>query len=345
MPRAPKPEIAGEVYHITSFGTVERKLFPNDTSCQQFLQLLEEIASTYGVEIHGFVLLDDSYRLLIKTPSPNLKQFMHRLNVGYTARLNRRSEKGAVFGERLRAILVEPGESLLRLSRHFHLAPIQKHLVNPANLNSVRTQFFTEQSVHLRLQALREYRWSSYRAYAGYIAGPEWLHRELVLRAAAAVAPEPGLAPERSYRAYVEQAARIGLQEDILNAVRKRLFLGGDQFVARMEGTMEQHLRSGGMLSSKARIDWARIVQAVEKVRGRRWEEFIDKYGDPGRDLALYTARKLGGYTLRELGERVGGIGLTAIGQAVTRFEQQLAKDLTLRRQFSTIQKRLLVKK
>jgi hypothetical protein len=38
----------------------------------------------------------------------------------------------------------------------------------------------------------------------------------------------------------------------------------------------------------------------------------------------------------------VGGLGITAVGQAVTRFERQLAKDLTLRKQFTTLQKRFL---
>jgi putative transposase len=345
MPRPLRPEIAGELYHVTCFGAEERKLFPNDATCKHFLHLLEEAISTYGIEIHGFVLLDDSYRLLVKTRTANLKQFMHRLNVGYTVGLNRQSESGgAAFGERMRIILVEPGENLLRLSRHLHLAPIQEHLVNPTTLNSVRVQFFTEESVQLRLRTLREYRWSSYRAYAGYIAGPEWLRRDLVLGAVAVASGEWDMSPEKSYRTYVEQAARIGLKEDILNAVKKRLFLGDEEFVARMKGTLEKHAREGGSLSSKARIDWDRIVKAVEKVRGRRWDEFINEYGDSGRDLALYAARKLGGYTLREAGERVGGMGITAVGQAVTRFERQLAKDLTLRKQFTILQERLLAK-
>jgi putative transposase len=344
MPRPIKPELAGGLYHVTSFGIEERKLFPNDQSAQHFLKLLADMIGTYGVEVHGYLLLDDIYRLLVRTPSPNLKQFVHRLNVTYTSWFNRSfGGGGSVFGERLQAILVEPGEHLLRLSRHFHLAPIQKQLVNPVKLNSVGSEFFAEESVQKRIQSLREYAWSSYRAYAGFVGGPEWLSRNLILGAAMATAIEPDASPEKNYRAYVERAARMGLEEDILNKVRKRLYLGGDQFVARVAGTIDKQARGGG-LAARQQVSWDQIVQAVEKVKGRQWDDFSNEYGDPGRDLALYAARKLGGYTLRELGERVGGIGLTAVGQAVTRFERQLNKDLALRRQFTSIQKELSTK-
>jgi hypothetical protein len=342
MPRALRPEIAGGFYYLTCEGTETRRLFPRDDDYRYFVELLESAGPTFGVEIHGFVLLDDAYRLLIKTQSANLKQFMQRINVWYSAWFKKHSaDGGAVFGERFQSILVEPGTPLARLSRHFHLIPIREHLVDAAGLSSARFQFFDETSVKARIQQLREYQWSSYRYYAGYATAPKWLHTDLILKSVMGLTGKAEGDAQKTYRTYVEQAARIGLEEDILKSVRKRVFLGSERFVEKMRGALEKHAADKES-AHQTRVEWETIVEAVEKVRGRKWSEFVETYGDPGRDLALYAARKHGSYTLKELGDRVGGMGVTAVGQAVTRFESQLATSETLKRDLANIQKEIL---
>lgn len=54
--------------------------------------------------------------------------------------------------------------------------------------------------------------------------------------------------------------------------------------------------------------DWRRllpfpeVMAAVATVRGEPWESFVNRYGDWGRDLALYIGRVRCGLTLKELG-------------------------------------------
>jgi len=65
------------------------------------------------------------------------------------------------------------------------------------------------------------------------------------------------------------------------------------------------------------------VVRAVERVKRESWEEFRDRYGDRGRDLALWVGRRHGGLTLRELGEAVGGMDDSAVSEAIRHFQRR----------------------
>jgi hypothetical protein len=56
-----------------------------------------------------------------------------------------------------------------------------------------------------------------------------------------------------------------------------------------------------------------------------RVEEMTKRYGDWGRDLALWIDRRRGGLTLRELGERVGGLDYSAVSEAGRTYERRRA--------------------
>ena len=104
--------------------------------------------------------------------------------------------------------------------------------------------------------------------------------------------------------------------------------LGSQEFVARMG----ERLRGLPREVSKAgkwrvAVGWDRIVSAVEVEHGGRWSQFRDTHGDWGRDVAIYLGRRNGRMTLRELGAKVGGLGVAATGQAVSRVSRQAAED------------------
>ena len=135
----------------------------------------------------------------------------------------------------------------------------------------------------------------------------------------------------------MEQPARLGVQETIFTQVRDKVFLGREDFIAKVRKSVEREHRR----NARPRLGWENIVGAIEKVRGRRWTEFMNQYGDSGRDLALYIGRFYGGYTLKELGERVGGLGFTAVGQAVTRLQSRLSTDKQLQKDRDAVLRRL----
>jgi len=68
----------------------------------------------------------------------------------------------------------------------------------------------------------------------------------------------------------------------------------------------------------------------VERLKGLKWDDLVDRHGDWGRDLALYLGRRLGGMKLKELGREVGGADYAAVSMAVKRFERRVGAEKKL---------------
>jgi chromosomal replication initiation ATPase DnaA len=79
----------------------------------------------------------------------------------------------------------------------------------------------------------------------------------------------------------------------------------------------------------------------VEKVKGEKWAEFKGRYGDWGRDAALWLGRRGGRLSLPELGKLAGGMDYAAVGQAVSRFGRRLEKEAALRRKVAEMESQL----
>ena len=86
-----------------------------------------------------------------------------------------------------------------------------------------------------------------------------------------------------------------------------------------------------GQEALNRRRRWDEIVKIVERIKGEKWAAFRDRYGDWGRDLALWAGRCYGGLTLGELGARVGGVDYTAVAMGVRRLASRAQKDRELR--------------
>jgi len=102
------------------------------------------------------------FHLYLETPRANLGRFMHSLETSCTVYSNLRHERHGPLVGRYKAKLVEGDSYHLALSRYVHLNP-------------VRTTAVREVPVEERLQRLRDYPWSSYRAYVGKAKPPSWL--------------------------------------------------------------------------------------------------------------------------------------------------------------------------
>jgi putative transposase len=124
------------------------------------VSLLGDIATTFGVEVHAYCLMNNHYHLLLQTPRGNLSRALRHLNGVYTQRFNRaHGTDGPLFRGRFKAILVDADTYLAALSRYIHLNPV--------------TAGVATQPEH--------YPWSSYPAYLGDVAPPQWLHLQPTL--------------------------------------------------------------------------------------------------------------------------------------------------------------------
>src|ERR1039458_9987035 len=130
--------------------------------------------------------MDNHYHLLVRTPHANLSAAIHWLNAAYCIWWNRRHDRaGHMFQGRYRAVVVEPGEWVLACSLHIHLNPVAAASLalskNQRRAGAGGAVHAPEALRAQRLEKLRSYPWSSFRAYAGYGPAAEWLSRQEVL--------------------------------------------------------------------------------------------------------------------------------------------------------------------
>ena len=167
MPRKPRVEYAGAVYHVMSRGNRQQAIFRTDEDREMFLNTLGEVCGRTGWKVHAYVLMGNHYHLLLEIAEANLVVGMQWLQSTYTKRFNaRHREWGHLFQGRYKAIPVEPGgDAFLAMATYIHLNPVR-----------VRKYDFERNS-------LRDFQWSSYPAYAGEVPGEDWLCVSRVLEA------------------------------------------------------------------------------------------------------------------------------------------------------------------
>lgn len=328
MARPLRIEQIGSWYHVTARGNERREIFRGDRDRWRFIELLEEMVGMFGVRLHVFVLMANHYHLLAEPTELNLSRAVHWLNVSYSVWFNRRHERsGHLFQGRFKSVLVDPEGWGLEVSRYLHLNPVRVGRLGLGKgelqrSRSVGAEKPDPELVRKRTACLRQYRWSSFRAYIGTVKAPAWLTTAAVLK----LGGKSRKAPER-YREYCEEAIREGLPESPWSQVIGQAVLGSERFVAELSGklgrTVPERLRR--------RPAFAEIVGVVEKVYGKKWEEFRDRYGDMGRDLVLYLARRECGMSFGELSARAE-IKYPSAAAAVRRFAARAKSNRSIAR-------------
>ena len=126
MARALRVQYPGALYHITNRGNERKALFKDDVDRREFLKILSQSINTYGVTMHGFVLMKNHWHILAQTPLGNLGEFMRHFNITYTSHYNRRHKRvGQLYQGRYKSFLVELESYLSKVSRYIHLNPVK----------------------------------------------------------------------------------------------------------------------------------------------------------------------------------------------------------------------------
>ncbi len=322
--------MAGGWYHVTARGIERRAIFADGRDHEHFLELLPEMVERYGVELHAYVLMGNHYHLLIRTPNANASAAIQWLNVSYSVWFNRRRGRvGHVFQGRFSSVLIDgEGSWAMSASVYIHLNPVRtkrQGLGKSANRAESRGLVAMDrEAVQRRLKALRAFRWSSYGAYVGYGAVPEWLMiNELLERGGG----------REAYRKYVQEHVTRGDAPEGYEDFGGQVALGSQSFLAKVKDwvgrvTQEQPDREQVL----KRVSPSDIIKVVERIRGEPWAEFVDRHGDSGRDLALYLARRRSGLTLGALGREFGITEYKTVAAAIKRFEMSLTKDSSKRK-------------
>jgi hypothetical protein len=236
-----------------------------------------------------------------------------------------------VFQRPFGSVPVEDGGWVYELSVYVHLNPLR---IAAFALSKRERQAaaagllgpLTAEDVRRRLAELRCFRWSSYRAYAGYAPCPAWLTTSEVLRRAGRQTGQQAAA----YRKDVQDRLRQGAGDPSGDGLRDELAIGSVAFAERVKRLARATgigREAAGRRRLAGRATWADVVRAVARAKNEPWASFCDRYGDPGSSMALWLAQRYTGLRLREIGAACGGRDYSAVSVAIKRHAVRLKND------------------
>lgn len=321
MARPLRVVFSGAWYHVMNRGAAKAPVFVTEADASTFLALLGELERRFGVEVHGYCLMENHYHVLLRTPDANLSRAMRHLDGVFTQRAHRRrGTDGPIFRGRFKSVLVQADGHLLTASRYIHLNPTEAGLVSRPE----------------------DWAWSSHRAYLEPSRGPRWLRTETILGLLG-----PPDARER-YRALVD----AGLDSEGASFYARpkwQPILGDQAFVdrARQElARLGEHARREmpQSRSSQLRVPLARIAAEVSVAfgiapdalgvgRGRTTPPVIAS----ARGALVQVAQRLGGWTLVEIAASIGYRSRSGPWRVACRFDEAASTDPDLHRRLEAI--------
>ena len=175
MPRSPRVEIPGGIYHITARGNRKQSIFVEANDRVFWLWCLNKIAAESEWQIFNYVQMGNHFHFLTRITKSNLSHGMQCLNGLYGQFFNHsHGETGHLFQGRFHSRMVETEAHLLECVRYDDLNPVRAGLVDHPV----------------------DWRWSSFRATVGLAPRPDFLLNEWVL---AHFGAEPEMARQRYF--------------------------------------------------------------------------------------------------------------------------------------------------
>jgi len=266
MARPLRVEYPGAVYHITSRGNAGQPIFTSPSDFHNFLSTLAQAIDRFAWVCHAYCLMPNHYHLLLETPQGELSRGMQWLNGVYTQAFNRRHHRlGHLLQGRFKAILVEKESYLLELARYVVLNPVRAGLTK-------------------RPEA---WRWSSYRATAGYEPPPPWLSTDWILSHFSNQRPQA----LRAYRRFVHE----GVGVEVWRELRGGWILGSQAFAEDLQPLIAQKPLDPEYRRRERLANRPTLAQL-----------FVGVQDKAGREARIHEAVRVHRYTLREVGEFLG---------------------------------------
>ena len=295
MPRPPRIDFPDAVYHVTTRGNGRAEIFWSDEDRQRFLGQLSHHLQMAGVVLYAFVLMDNHFHGLVRTPRANLSAFRQGLLTAYAlyARYKHR-RPGHVFQGRFKAKLVEDDVYLRGLTRYIHL--------NPVKIAACRR--LTRKQ---RLERLKAYRWSSYAGYVAAEKAQEFVSYDVLKEYGGDQATA-----RRQYRAFVEACV---LEDDapLLEAMAaSRHAIGGAAFTEEAEARIERRRRGRVQDQDVDLPRWSVPLEEIDAAVARCYG--IDpavlkthgRHAGPAKATAVALASRLADISGRLIGQHYG---------------------------------------
>jgi putative transposase len=287
MPRKPRIEIGGGLYHVITRGNNRRKIFQSHDDYLKFTGLLQQQKSKLPFYLYAYCLMPNHVHLLIEMQDDLVSRIMQRVLTSYSQYHNRKYKKiGHLFQGRYKSILCQTDRYLGELVRYIHLNPVRAKMVKRPE----------------------DFEYSGHRAYLG-LDRTGLVDTEPVLR-------HFGATRKRAvevYTRYVEASLGEKSHDDYYRAAEGRL-LGSGEFVEEIRHRVGEHRASRQAVERTSIED---LLSAAERSSGLTRQELCSKSKNrrtvAAKEAVIVLGRELG-IRNRELAE---GLGIDA--SAVTR--------------------------
>ncbi len=335
MARPLRIEYPGAYYHVTSRGNERRAIFADDTDKRRFLEILETTSNLFGVEVHGYVMMENHFHLILMTPTANLQKFMQRFNTSYTVYFNRRHlRSGHLFQGRYKALLIDRDVYLLELSRYLHLNPI-------------RIKKYSHLEVEEKGRILQAYPWSSYQGYTRLKDRLPFVTYSTILEM---IGAGDDTKARRRYSRFVMSGIVKDMNSTFWDGVKGQAVLGSDEFVdwvrERFLSDRKDDRREvpGLRAFEKGPRTIEEIAQEVAAFFGLEERQLYRRYVSVSGARAIFiefSCRYLNRHmSLSEIGRRVGNVSAAALSQQRKRLAVKMQNDCQLKARFEELKKR-----
>lgn len=131
MARPLRLDPPGGRHHVMNRGARHQPIFRTNEDCAAFLELIDDKAPRFHVEIHAFALMPNHFHLLVVSMGERLSDFMSQVLGGYARYLNKQPGwDGPVWRGRFKSRLVTEDAYWEHLVAYIHLNPVRAGLVD-----------------------------------------------------------------------------------------------------------------------------------------------------------------------------------------------------------------------
>lgn len=264
MPRKPRVEVEGGLYHVIARGNNRQTIFHTDEDHKKFLALLAAQKAKLPFYLYSYCLMSNHFHLLMERQAEAVGRIMQRVLTGYSQYYNRKYRKvGHVFQGRYKAVLCQSDKYLAELVRYIHLNPVRAKMVRKAE----------------------NYAYSSQRPYLG-LEPDGVVDVDPVLRHFGA---RKTLARQR-FAQFVAAGARLGHCDEFYETGESGI-LGSEEFV---DATIHRLGETNGKVRRRdvntVPFDGEKLVRVVERSLGTKLESF---YGAGKRESSVFAKELL----------------------------------------------------
>ncbi len=289
MPRKPRIEIGGGLYHVITRGNNRRKIFRSHDDYLRFTDILGRQKSNLPFYLYAYCLMPNHLHLLIEMQDDALSRIMQRVLTSYSQYHNRKYKKiGHLFQARYKSILCQTDRYLGELVRYIHLNPVRARIVKRPE----------------------DYEYSGHRAYLG-LDKTGLVDTEPVLRHFGAGKKQA----VETYIRFVESSLTEQSQDDYYRAAEGRL-LGSEEFLKKIRHRIGDHRAVRGVPEHTTIDD---LLSAAETSSGFSLQELCSKSKNR-RTVAVKEALIMlgreNGITNRVLADALG-LGASAVTKRV----------------------------